>query len=93
MSEHVEATFSPRDAVEVVRAAAEVLREATRDLPRGPWHWGDPEVDDDRPGVGPVPRHESWPLHPPHPRPEPEAPSDLRPWLSGSTNAMVHVRS
>jgi hypothetical protein len=69
MSAGVEATSSPRDAVELVRAAVVVLRRASRDLPRGPWRWGDPDLGDDEPGTDPRP--ELWPVHPPHRRPNP----------------------
>ena len=64
MSEHVEAAAAqPRDAAQLLRAAAEELRRSCRLVPRGPWRWGDPDVGD-RPDSDPVPRHELWPPPP-----------------------------
>ena len=60
MSEHAEATVGPRDAAQLLRAAADVLRRAGQQGPRGPWRWGDPDVGD-QPDSGLVPRHELWP--------------------------------
>lgn len=47
-------TSAPRNTIQVLRAAAEVVRRATRDLPRGPWRWGDPDVGEDVPDVAPL---------------------------------------
>jgi len=70
VSEHVEAAAAqPRDAAQLLRAAAEELRRSCRLVPRGPWRWGDPDVGDG-PDSDPVPRHELWP-HPPGQRPNP----------------------
>jgi hypothetical protein len=70
VSEQVEAT-SPDGAAEMLHAAAEVLRRATRAVPRGPWRWGNPDVGDDEPGADPHSRPEPWPVHLPHRRPSP----------------------
>jgi hypothetical protein len=70
-----------RDAVALLRAAAEVLRSATRTRPRGPWRWGDPEIDrgvDQEVGGRPTPQHQPWPALPPHRWPDPlDAPDPL----------------
>jgi len=64
VSEHVEAAAAqPRDAAQLLRAAAEELRRSCRLMPRGPWRWGDPDVGDG-PDSDPVPRHELWPPPP-----------------------------
>ena len=70
MSEHAEPAVRPRDAAQLLHAAADVLRQAGRQVPRGPWRWGDPDIGGDELGSGPVPRHERWPA-PPDRRPNP----------------------
>ena len=83
MSEHAaEATVRPRDAAQLLRAAADVLRRAAQQGPRGPWRWGDPDVGD-QPDSGPVPRHELWPAPPdrwPNPLDEPGPPRHRDPF-------------
>jgi hypothetical protein len=68
VSEQPVSSEIPRDTVEVLRAAAEGLRRLARDLPRGPWRWGDPDVGDE---PGPVPVHEPWTVVPPSRYPKP----------------------
>jgi hypothetical protein len=46
MKAHASAEI-PRDAVELLRAAAAALRRVGTDVPRGPWRWGDPDVGDE----------------------------------------------
>lgn len=70
MSDHPAATPAARDTVEVLRAAAQVLRRRTRELPRGPWRWGDPDVGDES-ATGPTPPYEPRPVLPPHRWPNP----------------------
>ena len=74
MSEQAEAAARPRNAAQLLRAAADVLRRSSRQVPRGPWRWGDPDVGGDQSGSDPVPRHELWPPPPdrwPNPLDEP----------------------
>ena len=70
MAEHAAGRPGVREAVEVLRAAVEVLRSIARNLPRGPWWWGDPDVGDES-GAGPLPRPEPWPVLPSHRWPNP----------------------
>jgi hypothetical protein len=81
MSGQEPAAPTGRDAVALLRAAAEVVRTATRNRPRGPWRWGDPEVDhevDHEVGGRPTPQRQPWPALPPHRWPDPlEGPAPL----------------